>query len=91
MLSKYHVFSQASTLVKHHNPSSRQHPEKHHMSILSQTSSSVSPSAKTVSHKTVPRRNKNHMILLSLKRNQKFSLQGNIIEKAGANMFLLHS
>ena len=63
ILSKHHMFSLASTLSKHHIPLFQTAFRQHHMSVLSKTSSSVSPSAKTVSHKTVPRRNKNHMIL----------------------------
>jgi hypothetical protein len=54
-LSKHRVFSQvSSTLVKCHMPFSLL-PEKHHMSVLSKTSSHVSASAKTSSHKTVSR------------------------------------
>ena len=50
------------TLAKHPRSFSRQLPEKHHVSVLSKTSSHVSASAKTSSHKTVSR--KHHMTQL---------------------------
>jgi hypothetical protein len=55
-LSKNHMFSQVSSLAKLHMPLFRQLPEKHHVSVLSKISSSVSISAKTSSHKTVSRK-----------------------------------
>ena len=52
----------------------RQLPEKHHVSVLSKTSSHMSASAKTSSQRQFPE--KHHMAQLSLQRNQKFPLQG---------------
>jgi hypothetical protein len=49
ILSKHHVFSQASALAKHHMPSSRLPPEQHHVSVLSKTPSNMSASPKTSS------------------------------------------
>ena len=54
-----------------HSLFSRQLSEKHHMSILSKTSSHTSASAKTSSHKTVSRKT-SHDITESQKKNKKF-------------------
>ena len=71
-LSKHHISSQVSAPTKHHMP----FPEKHHMSVLSKTSSHMSASAR---HPLIRQFSKKHLMTEpSLQRNQTLPLQSRI-------------